>query len=208
MSKLNPHGHIKPTTDRFEEYLDSLRARWIAERVRPQKINGVLALLRELQRMRMAFSTLSDRAFRTKSVSNKRLAQKLGYQTHRQVQKYRAWLEEQGVLVVCRPKLNHFLNDLNYYLFVDFKKWFIQTYQQPERETGHPIKDNDLKSLFTSPKLGQICFPQDKLTKWYGHHKLWRTLAKEVVIAEKDMPDLADLSDKFRIYLRKKASAL
>lgn len=49
MSRLNPYGAIKHDSRRFAEYLDHLKSYWIADGVRPQRINAALALLREIE---------------------------------------------------------------------------------------------------------------------------------------------------------------
>lgn len=200
MSNLNPYSAIKPHSRHFASYLDSLRLKWINQGVRPQRINGALTLLRELERLRLCYSKNVEAAFATRKIANSSLAEKMGYKTCRQVQKLRQWLEEQEVLVVRRRKANRFFNKWNSYIFADFRDWFILTYQQPYRETGHPEKDNDQRSLYASkPKVG-ISFPKKKLTNWGRATRFWRLLAYEVSASP---PCLSALSEKFRLNLQR-----
>jgi hypothetical protein len=201
MSCLNPYGAIKPDSRRFAEYLDVLRARWVARGVRPQRINGALALLREIERLRLCFSKPVEAAFASRKIANAALATSMGYKTDRQVQKLRQWLEEQGVLVVQRRKLNGFLNKWNSYLLADFRQWFICRYQRAQRKTGHPKEENDQRSSYgQKPKYG-ICFPSERLTTWETSARFWRLLAFEVTDSP---PCLSALSDKFRLNLRRR----
>ncbi len=201
MTSLSQYGHIKPTSNRFEEYLDDLKAHWRLQKVRPQRVHAAIALLRELERSRICFSALNDKSFATKNISNKALAERLGYQTTRQVQKLRQWLEEQGILSVIRPKLNRFFNGWNRYEFARFKEWFIARFQQPARKTGHPIKENDQRSLFTKPTNNRISFPTNDLSSYGSRSRFWIVIANEVPKAGEQLPCLASLSQKFRINL-------
>lgn len=201
MSTLNPYGHIKPTSNRFEEYLDDLRARWKSEEIRPQRIHAAVAFLRELERLRMCFSAMNHKAFTTKNISNKVLAERMGYQTVRQIQKLRQWLEGQGILNVMRPKLTKFLNGWNRYEFADFKAWFSTRFQQTSCKTGHPVKDNDQRSLLT--KKSRICFPAQDLTSWDRSSQFWKVIAEEALRGGERLPCLKSASADFRTNLHK-----
>lgn len=205
MSSLNPYGSIKPDSNRFATYIDFLRSKWINAGVRPQRINGALTLLRELERLRICFSKSIEAAFMSKRISNSNLAKKMGYKTSRQVQKLRQWLEEQGILVVRRTKANGFFNKWNSYIFEGFRAWFIQSFQQPVCKTGHPKEDSDYKSLYGHPPKSRICFPKEKLTTWGTSTRFWRLLAFEVT---NNPPCLSALSERFRLNLRKHQSPL
>lgn len=200
MSRLNPYGAIKPDSRRFAEYLDHLKSYWIADGVRPQRINAALALLREIERLRLCFSQPVDAAFKSRKIANAALARSMGYQTNRQVQKLRQWLEEQGVIAVSRQKANGFFNKWNSYFLTGFRDWFILRYQQASGKTGHPKEESDHRSPYGRTPKSRICFPKEDLTTWNSSARFWRILALEV---SDNPPCLSALSGKFRLNLRK-----
>jgi len=200
MSNLNPYSAIKPDSRHFASYLDFLRSGWIDEGMRPQRINTLLTLLRELERLRHCYSKNVEAAFSSKKIANLALAKKMGYSDVRYLQKLRKWLEEQGILSVKRKKVNGFINMWNSYTFVGFRDWFVQSFPQALCQTGHPKEDNDLRSLFgAKPEVG-IRFPEQKLTRWDTATRFWRSLAFEVTNSP---PCLSTLSEKFKVNLRK-----
>ncbi len=151
MSELNPYGHIKPTSDRFEEYLAEKTREWREAEIAPQTIQRAILAMRLLEKIRLCFSKPNDAAFKTKHIKNEALAKLMGYggkSPSRCFQRIRKWLEEMGVLAVRRSKLNGFYNKWNQYELADFKNWFVKRYQQRPRQTRHPIKENNQRLFF------------------------------------------------------------